>query len=717
MSKTLTKQLATMEDLASGVGQVTQDRNGTEYVLGKIATPYAVKTQAELQALDTNLFQFARVIANKMWTDYEYDATDGTGVKPITGIGSWIQIDHSLDTLTQIARSFNVLDSQVIHSTDTVTVLDGVLYIYDSGSQVTWGVPTLNGPGETITSVVGSALETTGGSYTLTSITPTTQEITSSSYSKQFAATSDLIAGLSKYGQVQLSEGDEVTTSGFTSIGDGGGTSYLIKTTGVSNPFTLFDIGNGLFAHLNESGVVTSKQCGAVADYDPILNTGTDDTLAIEAFRDYCLSVGATVQFSKGNHLSGHVEFNDLIIGGKGAKIYKRTDTLNSGFIKVTNCEVYAIEINNNLANMVGYPLSNNPQLGSCLIPNHSTIKRVTIPESESSCIAAATVTDNSIEDCYLTGWVDHAIYWSTDSRRCHAKNIKLGAHSVDAVGGNAVLQVRSGGSDISFTNIYPDNKANQYFSPFLFSNNTVNAGDMENISIDGYRGNFTTQFYIDSEYADAEVINTTLRKCHFVGNGTGKVYSAQHRAVVNINGIDIENCSFKGYTGLTLNGSFGQPLLRNVSIKDTVIEMTGPVSIGSCDKLSIRGGLIKLTATATQVMKFNSSPKQVVIDGVGLEGVDENTAAFGFANNTLTGVREVIYLTNNQLTSLGATYLAPTPGGVVYGQVVATDNTETQAVLTSDSIDAGYASSFTLTRRIRQTLGDPTITVIDGIV
>lgn len=69
--------------------------------------------------------------------------------------------------LTQIARSLNVVDSAVIYATDTTTELDGVSYIYDASTQTTYGVPTLNSAGETIVSVSGSNLVTSGGSYTL----------------------------------------------------------------------------------------------------------------------------------------------------------------------------------------------------------------------------------------------------------------------------------------------------------------------------------------------------------------------------------------------------------------------------------------------------------------------------------------------------------------------------------------------------------------------
>ena len=73
--------------------------------------------------------------------------------------------------IRSVARSLNVSETEVIFATDTTTVLDNVLYIYDETAQVIWGVPELDSTGKTIVSVVGDVLTTTGGTggntYTL----------------------------------------------------------------------------------------------------------------------------------------------------------------------------------------------------------------------------------------------------------------------------------------------------------------------------------------------------------------------------------------------------------------------------------------------------------------------------------------------------------------------------------------------------------------------
>jgi hypothetical protein len=89
----------------------------------------------------------------------------GTDPTQAPELGKWVAVAQG--ELKSIARSLNVADSAVIYSTDTSTVLDNVQYIYDASAETTWGVPVLDNTGETIVSVTGSALVTSGGSYDL----------------------------------------------------------------------------------------------------------------------------------------------------------------------------------------------------------------------------------------------------------------------------------------------------------------------------------------------------------------------------------------------------------------------------------------------------------------------------------------------------------------------------------------------------------------------
>lgn len=74
-------------------------------------------------------------------------------------------------SITAIARSLNVPDTAVIYSTDTVTLLDDVSYIYDASTQTTWGVPAGVGAGEVIVSVgAGGVLTTNSNTYQLAAV-------------------------------------------------------------------------------------------------------------------------------------------------------------------------------------------------------------------------------------------------------------------------------------------------------------------------------------------------------------------------------------------------------------------------------------------------------------------------------------------------------------------------------------------------------------------
>lgn len=74
----------------------------------------------------------------------------------------------TISSLKIVALSKGVLDSEVISSADKVTVLDDIIYIYDSPTQKTWLKPALNGNGEKIVNFVDGTLTTTGGTYVIT---------------------------------------------------------------------------------------------------------------------------------------------------------------------------------------------------------------------------------------------------------------------------------------------------------------------------------------------------------------------------------------------------------------------------------------------------------------------------------------------------------------------------------------------------------------------
>ena len=126
--RNVTKNFAGMEDLQCGVGQINQVRDATTYSMGKIDVPYAVNSEAEMQALDVTRFTNARVCSSSTeFTDYRYDAADVTGVLPVSGSGSWLianrtKLANNLATVAALKASTLLVSGDVA---ETVGYYDG----------------------------------------------------------------------------------------------------------------------------------------------------------------------------------------------------------------------------------------------------------------------------------------------------------------------------------------------------------------------------------------------------------------------------------------------------------------------------------------------------------------------------------------------------------------------------------------------------------------
>jgi len=89
------------------------------------------------------------------------------------GIGAGAWVDRTDVTLRDevdkiaVARSLNVTNGNVIYLSDTTTVLDDVLYIYDFIAQEAWRKPSSVGTGETIVSISNGILTTSSGVYNI----------------------------------------------------------------------------------------------------------------------------------------------------------------------------------------------------------------------------------------------------------------------------------------------------------------------------------------------------------------------------------------------------------------------------------------------------------------------------------------------------------------------------------------------------------------------
>tara|TARA_R110000824_G_C15233132_1_gene679101 strand:+ start:20469 stop:22724 length:2256 start_codon:yes stop_codon:yes gene_type:complete len=89
--RNVTKSLAGMEDFQQLRGPHSQTRNGNAVTVHGMDVPYAVDTVAEMQALDLERFQHARVYsAPTTYVDYLYDVDNITGVPSDNGGGTWL---------------------------------------------------------------------------------------------------------------------------------------------------------------------------------------------------------------------------------------------------------------------------------------------------------------------------------------------------------------------------------------------------------------------------------------------------------------------------------------------------------------------------------------------------------------------------------------------------------------------------------------------------
>ncbi|NRA77894.1 MAG: hypothetical protein HRU18_06775 [Pseudoalteromonas sp.] len=86
------KALATMQDLATGIGKVTQSRNNVNIEMDRIDVASAVQATADLQALDINKHHKARVYTadKSAFLEYMYVADATSGIAPNEGVGFWI---------------------------------------------------------------------------------------------------------------------------------------------------------------------------------------------------------------------------------------------------------------------------------------------------------------------------------------------------------------------------------------------------------------------------------------------------------------------------------------------------------------------------------------------------------------------------------------------------------------------------------------------------
>lgn len=252
---------------------------------------------------------------------------------------------HSI-TLQSIARSLNVQDSEVIYSDDTVTVLNNVLYIYDASTQTTWGKPAGVGAGETITNVTGSALTTTGGSYTLV-----TKEKSDLRMSKSEAIAS-----------TDLKIGDSVR------ITDRGDSIFDVTSAGSVDGYSVLQ-GAVYKLTLRTGGIVTVASFGAKAD------PGFDNTEYINAALDFTRDRGVVTSSDINEYeIYGRVNVVNKTLRNIALRFMSGSSLVVGGYgkLKSLDCDVAAARpaFSTALSGVINLHLADGSVIDDVSIPN-----------------------------------------------------------------------------------------------------------------------------------------------------------------------------------------------------------------------------------------------------------------------------------------------------------------------------------------------------------
>ena len=197
------------------------------------------------------------------------------GADPTSGVDVGnVQPWQNISELQSIARSLNIFDGRVIYSTDTTTVLDNMLYIFDAVT--TWSIPTLDSTGKTVVSVVDGTLTTTGGTG-------------SNTYKLSFVATENRESNLKNYGAVVNTDITAVLTDMIAAGVERITVSEYYDLSSITIPASItliFD--GGRFTALD--GATVNLECKITADdedwifdceatVDQVTNYSNDNTL------------------------------------------------------------------------------------------------------------------------------------------------------------------------------------------------------------------------------------------------------------------------------------------------------------------------------------------------------------------------------------------------------------------------------------------------------
>jgi hypothetical protein len=162
----------TGQDIDNAINAIEQLTENIEIAIAaagyQIIGDFADGTKAEV-TLENQVYTSKSVTGfeSYVWRTTETLPYTPTGSDPTVApeLGKWVAV--AIGELQTISRVLNSQDNQIIYSSDTVTSLDGIVYIYDATAQLIWKKPSSVGAGETIVTVSGDNLTTSAASYTL----------------------------------------------------------------------------------------------------------------------------------------------------------------------------------------------------------------------------------------------------------------------------------------------------------------------------------------------------------------------------------------------------------------------------------------------------------------------------------------------------------------------------------------------------------------------
>lgn len=122
-SRILTKILAGIQDLQTGIGSESQVRGKATISVNRVDVPVAVNTSAEIQNIVTSQYQHARLYIDTeltLYIDYRFDSAASTGggnIVPNNGGGAWVPVKPVVVSPNGTNYQIDVSDAGVLSTT------------------------------------------------------------------------------------------------------------------------------------------------------------------------------------------------------------------------------------------------------------------------------------------------------------------------------------------------------------------------------------------------------------------------------------------------------------------------------------------------------------------------------------------------------------------------------------------------------------------------